>query len=466
MTTKNVKRLRLIITLIILASLTLGTFLAIQYAKGYRPSLTEKGLNGLGLLSATSYPKSAQVFIDDRLTTATDDTLYLNPGNYTVIITKDGFSPWTKKFPISTELVSATDARLFPSLPSISPLTYNGAENISISPDNTKIIFVSKNAPINTDNGVFILSLNSLTNNFLGNSQITQIADLATYDYTKSRFFWSPDSSQVLAVFTDSKNQISASHLLSTKSMNKSKDLNDTTTKLSQITTDWQQQIERNNANLLTLLPDYLIETIKGASNVFFSPDQEKILFTATKDSTLPENPLRKSLPSLNPTPENRDLKQNSTYVFDLKEGTNYQIKAANPLLQSSTPLLLAQEISPTPTATTSAKLTTTPTKKPTPTPTPNPKESTLSILEKLAIQSNPLLTNNLVWYSTSRHLVIVSKEEVAIIEYDGNNQTTLFQTNIENSIALPSPDGQRLIILTNLNQKNTSPNLFSLDLK
>lgn len=465
MPTHKIKRVRLLLTIVIIIILVVGTYVAIQFAKGYRPNLTERGLNGLGLLSATSYPKSAQVYIDDRLTTATDDTLYLNPGNYTVKITKDGFSPWTKNFPISPELVSATDARLFPSPPSITPLTYNGAENVAISPDGTKILFVTNNAPLNTDNGVFILSLNSLTNNFLGNSQITQIADMSLYDYTKAKFFWSPDSNQILTLFIDSKDQISSSHLLSAKSMNKSKDLTDTTVRLSQIISDWQRQIERNNNSLLKLLPDYLTEIIKSSVNVYFSPDQEKILYTATKDQNLPENPLKKSLPSINPTPENRDLKNNLTYVFDIKEGTNYQIKSTNiPDKDSASTLLLPIDITPT----ASPSGTITPTKTAT-TPTPTPeiiKEPIITTLKKLNTQTNSLLVNNLSWYSTSRHLLIVSGDEIAVIEYDGNNQTTIFQTNIENSIALPSPDGHRLIILTSLNQKNNLPNLFSLDLK
>ena len=65
----TIKRTRLLITLSVLILLISGTVLAIQIAKGYRPNLKKMSLNGMGLLSTSSYPKSAQVFVNDRLTT-------------------------------------------------------------------------------------------------------------------------------------------------------------------------------------------------------------------------------------------------------------------------------------------------------------------------------------------------------------------------------------------------------------
>ena len=74
-------------TLIIVAL----TYLAINYAKGgYR--ITDTGLSPeTGLLSANSFPSGAEVYINDKLVTATDDTLYLDPGEYQVRISQDGF---------------------------------------------------------------------------------------------------------------------------------------------------------------------------------------------------------------------------------------------------------------------------------------------------------------------------------------------------------------------------------------
>lgn len=66
-----------------------GTYLAILWGQGYRP--TTQGIQGTGLLSANSFPDGAQVFLNGKLSTATDDTLNLPPGEYQVEIRKEGF---------------------------------------------------------------------------------------------------------------------------------------------------------------------------------------------------------------------------------------------------------------------------------------------------------------------------------------------------------------------------------------
>ena len=433
MPSTRVKRIRLFLTLGIFLSLIAATVVAIQFAKGYRPN-REGQLNGMGLLSATSYPNAAQVLVNDKLTTATDGTIYLLPNTYTIKIIKDGFTPWTKTIPVARELVSATDARLFPSLPSINPLTYSGVINATVSPDSTKIAFVA-------NKGLFILSLNnSLSSNFLGNTQLIQLTDNTTLDYSKAKLYWSPNSTEVLAILPN------LSYLFNTKGVNKSKDLVDVSARLTSLLQQWKDQLILVNQSNLKLLPDYMATVLnQNAVNVYFSPDQEKVLYTITKDIKLPDNPLKNTLPSLNPTSQIRDLKQGDIYVFDIKEGTNYLI-----------------ETGPKDFTLTKVDLTASPSATPTPAPTPSLTDS----FDQLATQTNPLLVGNLTWYSTSRHIFIIAPDQIEVAEYDGNNRTTIFQTNVVNSLVVPSSDGHRLIVLTNLNQKNTPPNFFSIDLK
>ncbi|MDZ7587539.1 MAG: hypothetical protein U0946_07330, partial [Patescibacteria group bacterium] len=57
---------RLLIVIIFLIALTLGITFTIKYAKGYRPSLKNRALEGTGLLAANSNPKGATVFINDK----------------------------------------------------------------------------------------------------------------------------------------------------------------------------------------------------------------------------------------------------------------------------------------------------------------------------------------------------------------------------------------------------------------
>src|SRR5687768_2916972 len=80
--------------------IVVGTLVAIQYAKGNYRATQEGFFQGTGLLSANSFPTAAQVLIDGKLVTATDDNLYLNPGTYQVKIVKDGYSSWEKTLKI------------------------------------------------------------------------------------------------------------------------------------------------------------------------------------------------------------------------------------------------------------------------------------------------------------------------------------------------------------------------------
>jgi len=53
-----------------------------------------------------------------------------------------------------------------------------------------------------------------------------------------------------------------------------------------------------------------------------------------------------------------------------------------------------------------------------------------------------------------------------AIVEYDGANLTQITSAELQGGFATTSPDGNRLIILSNFNQKPDIFNLLSLDLK
>jgi len=132
---------RLLITLGVLSFLIIGTYIAIKWAEGYRYNLSQRMVEGTGLLVANSMPQGASVYLDDLLTTATDDTLHLQPGDYQIRLEKDGYTPWQKKLKIEKELVTQTNARLFPSVPSLSAITVNSATDPHASPDGQKIAY-------------------------------------------------------------------------------------------------------------------------------------------------------------------------------------------------------------------------------------------------------------------------------------------------------------------------------------
>ena len=91
---------KLIVAIATAVILVAGTYIAIQFAKGYRPDLRKREIRGTGLLVTNSVPIGAQVFLNGKLTTATNDTTNLPPGEYEVEIKKDGYISWKKTLKI------------------------------------------------------------------------------------------------------------------------------------------------------------------------------------------------------------------------------------------------------------------------------------------------------------------------------------------------------------------------------
>ena len=189
--------MRLLYTLFSAVIIIVGTILAVNYAKGnYR--FTQDGfVDETGLLSANSSPTGAQVLIDDKLITATDDTIYLEPGVYQVKIVKDGYNSWKKELTIEKELVAQTNALLFPVAPSLTPLTFTGSKNISPSPDGQKLIYYTDSTSTAAKNGLYVIDLEG---NFLplqrNSRQIAE--DIESWNLAEADFIWSPDGTEVM----------------------------------------------------------------------------------------------------------------------------------------------------------------------------------------------------------------------------------------------------------------------------
>ena len=436
---KNPKTRRLIVNILTVIFLVGGTIAAIQYAKGYRPNLKDRSLQGSGLLSITSYPKSARVMINGKLTTVTDDKLYLSPDDYTIKIEKDGFHPWTKIVPLKPELVSNADARLFPIITATSPLTFYQVSNPIVNPDGSKIAYVQTKSPVDTANGLYV---HSFSGTFL-NSQYVQITDNETKDFTKALLVWSPDSTQILAVFsekTKTTEKIISAILLSTKSMNNIKTTNDVTTRLPQIISQWQDEYVKLNSPTIALYPQYMSDILSNKSiNVYFSPDKEKVFYTPTENITLPANQIGNSLPNINPTQETRNLQKDKTYLFDLKEGTNYLLPFASTSADVKKTLITTIDATPS---------------------------ASIAKLKQLKAQTESYSTGNLSWYSNSRQIIVTNTDGVNIVDYDGLNLTNITYVQPLSGFVVSNQDGSRLILLTNINQKADTYNLISFDLK
>ncbi len=398
-------RKQIIVSALIILFLLLGTVIAVLYGKGYRFGFgtNEPILSGTGLLVATSSPDGAQVLINGHLTTATDNTINLAPGEYSVKIFKEGYFPWEKKITIKKEVVSKADALLFPTAPQLASITNIGITNPVIDPSETKIAYtVASQSAVK--NGIYILDMSVRPILTLQNAS-SQIADDTINSFSVSNISWSPDSAQLLA--TISAPAISTTYLLKTNGINQNPQ--DVTETLTSVTTNWQKLKAEKDKSLMDSLPKKLRPVVAANFNILeWSSDETKILYEASNSATIPLiiNP---PLIGTDSTAQVRDLKKGEVYVYDIKEDRNYKI------------------------------------------------------LDSLPSEKLPL---PLKWYPDSKHLVYVHDQKIDMMEYDGGNQTTVYAGPFVDGYVFPWPDATKLVILTNLGNPKITPNLYTISLK
>lgn len=318
-------RKSLLIILSVALVIVSSTLLISIFARGYRLD-TKNGnlkIKVTGLLSVTSKPKSASVYVDNLLVTATDDTLNLNPGSYQLKISKDGYFPWEKNIQIQPELVYQADAQLLRQNFEPKSLTQGKIFNLAISPDQSKVIFsfVSSPSAVSTQkSGLYLLELTELPLLMSKNTQRLLSLNSASLDWTKFTFQFSPNSKQILATSKTS------SYLFTVDQTLNSSNLLDITSKISQIKKDWETSQKQITDNKLEKLPKELKALVSTSSSVLsFNNTEDKILYQALTSASL-ENLIISPPPFKSTQTQSRQLQKNFYYVYDLKEDTNFLI--------------------------------------------------------------------------------------------------------------------------------------------
>jgi hypothetical protein len=425
----NLSKYRVHFFFLVVAFVISGTFIAIKFTQGYRFDFSSKSVMPTGMLVVNSEPVGAQVFIDGKLKAATDSTVSLPPGEYSVEFKKPGFFPWQKKILIEKELVTQANAFLFPQVPDLKPLTFNGVEKPKISPDGSKIVYA---IPLpGTEAGLWVMDLGSFIFNI--GKEPRQIAkSKAAMDFGKLNYYWTPDSRQILVENEKEK------YLLDPSQLNSANVLIDISGSLNQMVATWEKEEKLTNEARFKKVPDELKEILDShATNIEFSPDGTKILYEATSSAEIPEK-LISPVPASSTQTESRKIEGNKIYVYDIKEDRNFLIPFDLPAP------------TPTPTKSKSAKLT--------PTPTP------------VKVEEENWLTRP-KWFPSSNHLVwLISGEtgdKVNVCEYDSTNQTVIYSGPMVKPFVFVSPGGERLVILTQINFDSESKlNLYSVSLK
>ena len=312
----------LLVIILVIAFVTIATTSLVFFANGYQ--ITTKGkisFLSTGIISATSKPNGASVYVDDRLVTATDDTINLTPGNYTVKIVKDGYLPWQKNATIKKETVFQTATQLFRSAPDIKPITQAGAINPAVSPDGSLVIFSVASASAAKDNGLFLLELSNTPVSFLSKNVKQLSSNLQNLDWSKFTFIFSPDSKQFLA----SSSAKNVNYLIDLTTTTDYKNLYDVTAKLDLIKENWDDQEQEIIKIKTALLPKELrpFVSTSSAKNTVFNEDETKVFYLAQTDGNLKNNIITPP-PVQSTQTQSRDIKKDNYYVYDLKDDTNF----------------------------------------------------------------------------------------------------------------------------------------------
>lgn len=360
-------------------------------------------LKGTGLLVTTSVPDGAQVFVNDHLTTATNNTINLPPGQYKVRIFKDGYFPWEKTIDVEKEVVSKAEATLFPTTPKLESITETGALMPTIDPSFTKVAYVVASQSARK-NGLYVLDMGNRSLLTLS-SAATQIADDTFVSFDNASLSWSPDGKQILASIPTTNPARPSLYLLDATTFNQSpKDVTET---INATTTNWNALLaEKQTAQLNTLKPTLKTFAITNMNILAWSPDETKFIYTASNAATL-EPVIVPKIIGADSNPEDRTLSKGTMYVYDTKEDKNF-----------------------------------------------------------LLLKSDQIVNQKVMWFPDSKHIVVVHDKRVDIREYDSANNTTLFAGPFVDSYVFPWPTGEQIVVLTNLGNPDILPNLYTISLK
>jgi len=392
-----------LITVAIIALVSLGV---IAYGRGYRFNFKQKTIGSTGLISATSDPLGASIFIDGKKVGATNTTVTIKPGWYTITFAKEGYQSWEKHIRVQGEVVAQANGTLYPTNPSLSTITTSGVANPVLSPDGSKLAYVvptvietTNSAQMVERSGIWILDL---VDKPLGlNRDAKQILKSDAIDMSAAVLSWSPDNKQLM-IDVPTAQKTTASYLVDTDKLN---EFAKPVYIKRDVINEWNTIAKtKETEKLSTLTPELIDIATQSMKIIAFSPDERNILYEATAAATIPQI-ITPPLIGTNPTEDVRDIKPYSIYTYDIKEDRNYLIGDATTL--------------------------------------------------------------KLQWMPTSRHLITVSKDKIEVIDYDGMNRKTLYAGPFWDAFVAPWTSANKLVILTNLiPTASTLPNLYAINIR
>ncbi len=437
-TTKN-----LIPRIIIVAIFLLVLIGVIAYARGYRINFDEGTVTSTGIVSVSSAPKPAKVYVNGELKGATDINLTLPYGRYTIEVKKDGYTSWEKNISLKGEIVMSLDAHLFPKNPSLTPLTNLGIVKTVPMGNTDKIILFSQTGNPEKD-GVYLFEASKRTiaifpplNEILLSTLLPENADLST-----ATIDFSPNYRQAILTITDDESKIA--YLISLDSENT--ELFEVTTSKDNIINAWNTEKNEEIAKVIETLPEELTEiAMKSFQVISVAPNEKRIMYRAKEDTTLPLV-LNPPLIGANQTQEERELKKGSIYIYDKKEDKNYRVPVTIEIEENNTtPVNRVTQEGNQSTATDSAE----------------------SALPQLWYPDVVEQVQEIIqWYPTSDYIAVKENNHIVVMQYDGENKETVYAGPFQKDFFVIAPDWNLLVVI-NLNpQLNSFGDLYSVGIK
>ncbi|MFA6081422.1 MAG: PEGA domain-containing protein [Patescibacteria group bacterium] len=289
----------------------------IAYARGYRFDVEKRLVRATGIISATSTPKAAKIYVNGELKGVTDTNITLPPDNYLVEIKKEGYTSWSKKINLKGELVINVDPVLFPINPSLSPLTNLGIIKAVPTDDGDKIVLFASESAYLFDAGKKTLPFFPPLNKTVDLSQLSKIENLKNI-----KVIFSPDQKQAIIELRQN------SYLISLEESNQNP--LDVTLSKETLIEAWQNEKNKNYSKILETFPKDFDKIASSSFDIIsFSPNETKVLYRANENAELPLM-IVPPLISTNQTSEERSLIKGKTYVYDRKEDKNFLLPNLN----------------------------------------------------------------------------------------------------------------------------------------
>jgi len=416
--TRHMVKMRILLMLLTFLVVGILGTLAFFWARGYRFNIQKGSIEPQGLLVAKSNPDGAELYINGELKSATNITLSLSPGNYDVKITKSGYSEWSKRITIKKEEVSEVLANLYKTTLSLSSVTSEGSLNPSISQDLSKIAYIIPYSENSRENaGLWILENINLPLGFSRDPKRITDGDLSLASWV-----WSPDSSEILLTTPR------GNFLLPSGEFTPQTQVVNITQSKNELLALWDQEANEKLIQDFKKLPKVLFALLSESSGDFvFSPDGNMLLYKhkGAAEVTIPQN-LIAPVPGASTQKEERIIKSNQTYIYDVKEDRNFLIDD-------------------------------------------NPDTSVIghwTLDTRLPESQDGDFKRSLTWYPSSKHVILAEEGRVSIVDYDGTNKKTVYSGSYSAPYAFPTQSLDKILILTNLGSADTIPNLYSLSIK